>query len=100
MLVRNYRENYHDAIFGATFFNAYNPVDYGSEVVYAVFTPSAVPEPSAWAMIIMGFGAAGFMIRRVRRNVRDAISPALVAPHIARSHLASHRFPPAIGPAR
>lgn len=33
---------------------------------------SAVPEPAAWAMMIMGFGTAGAMIRR-RRNTALAI---------------------------
>ncbi len=29
--------------------------------------PDAIPEPSAWALMIMGFGAAGVMARRSRR---------------------------------
>lgn len=30
------------------------------------FTPTAVPEPEAWAMLILGFGAAGHALRRRR----------------------------------
>jgi hypothetical protein len=35
-----------------------------------VFTPGgpAVPEPGTWAMMLMGFGAAGYAIRRRRRS--------------------------------
>jgi hypothetical protein len=39
---------------------------------YAVFTPSqsdAVPEPATWAMMLMGFGAVGFALRRRRKPV-------------------------------
>lgn len=38
----------------------------------AILPPTAVPEPSTWAMMILGFGAAGSLIRR-RRMVRAAI---------------------------
>jgi len=39
-------------------------------IVYAVFTPSsaAVPEPSTWAMMLIGFGAIGFALRRRRQT--------------------------------
>ncbi|HWY63127.1 MAG TPA: PEPxxWA-CTERM sorting domain-containing protein [Rhizomicrobium sp.] len=33
-----------------------------------VTVTSAVPEPAAWAMMIIGFGAVGFMMRGSRRN--------------------------------
>ena len=36
---------------------------------YVIETP-AVPEPATWAMMIAGFGAVGFAMRRARRNVR------------------------------
>ena len=29
----------------------------------------AVPEPSTWAMMLLGFGAVGMALRRGRRNV-------------------------------
>jgi hypothetical protein len=32
----------------------------------AVASPGAVPEPSTWGLLILGFGAAGSMIRRRR----------------------------------
>ncbi len=37
-------------------------------------SPSAVPEPATWAMMIIGFGAAGSMMRTSRR--RSALSAA------------------------
>lgn len=39
----------------------------GTDRVRAIeiaFTPSVAPEPSTWAMMIIGFGSAGAMIRR------------------------------------
>jgi len=37
-----------------------------SEVVFAEGDPTAVPEPATWAMMILGFGAAGSVLRRRR----------------------------------
>jgi len=35
-------------------------------------TPTpAVPEPATWAMMLMGFGATGFALRRTRRKLPD-----------------------------
>ena len=34
----------------------------------AVGVPTAVPEPATWAMLLFGFGAVGFAIRRRRRT--------------------------------
>ena len=34
----------------------------------AIGTPPPVPEPGTWAMMLMGFGAAGYAIRRRRRS--------------------------------
>jgi hypothetical protein len=36
------------------------------EVVFAEGDPTAVPEPATWAMMILGFGAAGSVLRRRR----------------------------------
>jgi hypothetical protein len=38
------------------------------DYVFALFTPAAVPEPSTWAMMLLGFGAMGIAIRRHRRT--------------------------------
>lgn len=35
---------------------------------------TAAPEPSAWAMMIVGFGAIGGMMRRQRRTVRQLVA--------------------------
>lgn len=36
------------------------------------YTPQAVPEPSTWAMMLLGFGAVGLSIRRARKKPRLA----------------------------
>lgn len=41
----------------------------GSYGGQATFTPS-VPEPSTWAMMLVGFGAVGFGMRRARKPAR------------------------------
>ena len=33
-----------------------------------IITPPGVPEPASWAMMLMGFGAAGYALRRRRRT--------------------------------
>jgi hypothetical protein len=41
----------------------------------ATFTPTAtpgVPEPSTWAMMLIGFGAVGFAMRRRRNEGKTA----------------------------
>lgn len=53
---------------GGGFYPAYN---YGDQYTWASFDLSAVPEPAAWAMMIVGFGAVGTMVPR-----RKAFSPA------------------------
>ena len=37
---------------------------------------SAVPEPSTWAMMLLGFGAIGIGVRRRPKSLRDAPQPA------------------------
>jgi hypothetical protein len=48
----------------------------GSTVVFDVtmsaVTPSAVPELSTWAMMVIGFASLGFAAYRVKRNRLDA----------------------------
>jgi hypothetical protein len=36
----------------------------------------AVPEPATWAMMLMGFGAVGFSMRRARKTGRRFLQPA------------------------
>lgn len=41
----------------------------GAQFVIRTFTPSpAIPEPATWAMMILGFGAVGAMLRAKRRR--------------------------------
>jgi hypothetical protein len=35
---------------------------------FLTFAPAAVPEPATWAMMLMGFGAIGFAMRRSQRK--------------------------------
>lgn len=37
------------------------------------FTPGAIPEPGTWAMMLMGFGGLGYVMRR-RRNTEAKVS--------------------------
>ena len=39
-----------------------------SNAIGAFSTPPAVPEPATWAMMLMGFGTAGFALRRRRQT--------------------------------
>lgn len=41
---------------------------FSNAALYTTGTP-AVPEPGTWAMMLLGFGAAGFAIRRNRRKL-------------------------------
>jgi hypothetical protein len=42
-------------------------LDY-SVMSYTLFNPAAVPEPTTWAMMIIGFGGVGALMRRRRRD--------------------------------
>jgi hypothetical protein len=48
--------------------SAFSPASYGSGFALAVSgtTTGAVPEPTTWALMILGFGSAGAMLRRRR----------------------------------
>lgn len=41
---------------------------FSNAALYTTGTPPAVPEPATWAMMLMGFGAAGYAMRRRRRE--------------------------------
>ncbi|MBT9474077.1 MAG: PEPxxWA-CTERM sorting domain-containing protein [Phenylobacterium sp.] len=45
------------------------------DLTFTTGLSSAVPEPATWAMMIVGFGAAGSMVRSARRR-RGAIYAA------------------------
>jgi len=53
-----------NAVFGTQVYYDYTPFDVE---VPGPGVPSAVPEPSTWAMMIMGFGVIGSALRRRRR---------------------------------
>lgn len=48
-----------------------NPQGWSNAILYKTGTPPpppSVPEPATWAMMLLGFGAAGIAIRRSRRQ--------------------------------
>ena len=52
---------------GADFITLDSPGGFSNAVLYTTGTP-AVPEPATWAMMLLGFGAAGTAMRRSRRR--------------------------------
>lgn len=61
-----YREdNYEDPFFE---FSAYHPDGEQFSYDFKVTYVSAVPEPAAWALMIVGFGAVGSLVRASRRR--------------------------------
>lgn len=56
------------------FFSADTPpgsIDILKQVRIIPADPGAIPEPANWAMMLMGFGAAGYAMRRRRRTTMD-----------------------------
>jgi hypothetical protein len=53
---------------GANFITLENTRGFSNAVLYTTGNPPAVPEPATWAMMLMGFGAAGTAMRRSRRG--------------------------------
>ena len=53
---------------GANFVTLDDPQGFSNAVLYTTGTPPAVPEPATWAMMLFGFGTAGFALRRSRRR--------------------------------
>ena len=44
----------------------------GPDLSFVLLGSTAVPEPSTWAMLIVGFGGIGLMIRRAPAIARQA----------------------------
>lgn len=55
-----------------TFNGTFNPAGNGLARVGGQLNLTAVPEPSTWAMFILGFGALGFAMRRRNAKVTSA----------------------------
>jgi PEP-CTERM motif len=53
---------------GANFVTLDDIEGFSNAVLYTTGTP-AVPEPGTWAMMLLGFGAAGYAMRRNRRKL-------------------------------
>lgn len=53
---------------GANFVTLDDPSGWSNAALYTTGTPPAVPEPATWAMLLLGFGAAGAAMRRSRRK--------------------------------
>ncbi|AJA09200.1 Putative secreted protein [Sphingopyxis fribergensis] len=64
--------------FGQPYINGYTNIGNGSLTGQTAYTPStappvgAVPEPSTWAMMLLGFGFVGYALRTTRRR-RNAV---------------------------
>ena len=68
-----------DAINGQLITNVFFQADAGTEIdilkqvrILREGQPGVVPEPSTWAMMLLGFGAAGYAMRRRRRKTELA----------------------------
>jgi hypothetical protein len=53
---------------GADFITLDDPTGFSNAVLYTTGDPPGVPEPATWAMMLLGFGAAGTALRRSRRR--------------------------------
>jgi hypothetical protein len=62
-----------DPVFTLGSFNLSNPF-FGQNDVLTISAVAAVPEPSTWAMMVLGFAGVGFMA--YRRNARRALVSA------------------------
>ena len=51
----------------STVYFRYDPTSHLTDTQFSPFQAAAVPEPSTWAMMLLGFGAAGLGLRRQRR---------------------------------
>ena len=48
--------------------NGYAPTDDWQTAARGTFDPGGVPEPAVWAMMLIGFGAVGSLLRSARRR--------------------------------
>ena len=53
---------------GADFVVLDDPTGFSNAVLYTTGDPPGVPEPATWGMMLLGFGAAGAVLRRSRRK--------------------------------
>ncbi|GAA4745217.1 hypothetical protein GCM10023264_08230 [Sphingomonas daechungensis] len=53
---------------GAQYVALDNPQGWSNAALYTTQPPPGVPEPATWAMMLLGFGAAGTALRRSRRK--------------------------------
>lgn len=53
---------------GADFVTLDDPSGWSNATLYTTGSPPGVPEPATWAMMLLGFGAAGTAMRRSRRR--------------------------------
>jgi hypothetical protein len=53
---------------GADFVTLDDPTGWSNATLYTTGSPPGVPEPATWAMMLLGFGAAGTALRRSRRR--------------------------------
>jgi hypothetical protein len=51
---------------GVDFITLDDPAGFSNAALYTTAAAPGVPEPATWAMLLLGFGAAGFAIRRRR----------------------------------
>ena len=61
---------------GASFITLDNVQGFSNAALYTTGTPPAVPEPATWAMMLLGFGAAGYSMRRRRQKAGELLQVA------------------------
>jgi hypothetical protein len=59
---------------GKLTFTDLGPSDQEGDLLDNISVTTAVPEPATWAMMLIGFGAVGFMMRGSRRNQSAALT--------------------------
>jgi hypothetical protein len=59
---------------GAFYFHTVGGIDPNSDGPYDVIVNASVPEPSAWTMILLGFGGLVFAAYRTKKDARTAFT--------------------------